>query len=93
MSLGRKLLKMLHYYSQFSENTFLTMSDNVWLYYANLIGYARILFAIASFYWMPTAPVKTAICYTLSAAADAVDGYVARLYNQCTFSDMDTCYH
>lgn len=69
------------------------MPDSVWLYYANLIGYARILFAIASFYWMPTAPVKTAICYTLSAAADAIDGYVARLYNQCKFLEMNNSHY
>ncbi|MCP9260194.1 CDP-diacylglycerol--inositol 3-phosphatidyltransferase [Dirofilaria immitis] len=55
---------------------------NVWLFYPNLIGYLRIILAMISFEAMTYAPWRAAICYILSAASDAVDGYVARLYNQ-----------
>lgn len=38
---------------------------------------------MVSFEAMTYAPWRAVICYILSAASDAVDGYVARLYNQC----------
>ncbi|OZC12703.1 CDP-alcohol phosphatidyltransferase [Onchocerca flexuosa] len=55
---------------------------NVWFFYPNLIGYLRIILAVVSFEAMTYAPWRAAICYILSAASDAVDGYVARFYNQ-----------
>lgn len=59
------------------------MADpNVWLFYPNLIGYVRIILALASFEAMPYAPKRAAFCYIISAASDAVDGYMARKYNQ-----------
>ncbi|CAG9538192.1 unnamed protein product [Cercopithifilaria johnstoni] len=58
------------------------VETNVWLFYPNLIGYLRIILAVASFEAMTYAPWRAAICYFLSAASDAVDGYVARLCNQ-----------
>lgn len=59
------------------------VETNVWLFYPNLIGYLRIILAMVSFEAMTYAPWRAVICYILSAASDAVDGYVARLYNQC----------
>uniref|UniRef100_A0A0R3S3X9 CDP-diacylglycerol--inositol 3-phosphatidyltransferase n=1 Tax=Elaeophora elaphi TaxID=1147741 RepID=A0A0R3S3X9_9BILA len=58
------------------------VETNVWLFYPNLIGYLRIILAVVSFEAMAYAPWRAALCYILSAASDAVDGYVARLYNQ-----------
>ncbi|CAI2346919.1 unnamed protein product [Caenorhabditis sp. 36 PRJEB53466] len=56
--------------------------NNVWLFYPNLIGYGRIVFAIVAMFYMSTAPVCAMICYALSAGLDAFDGWAARTYNQ-----------
>lgn len=59
------------------------MADtNVWLFYPNLIGYARIILAILSFEAMLNAPIRAAIFYMLSSSLDAVDGHLARMYGQ-----------
>ncbi|VDN17409.1 unnamed protein product [Gongylonema pulchrum] len=57
-------------------------NTNVWLYYPNLIGYLRIILALIAFQAMPYSPWRAILCYIVSAASDAVDGYLARLYNQ-----------
>ncbi|CAD6191494.1 unnamed protein product [Caenorhabditis auriculariae] len=57
-------------------------NNNVYLFYPNLIGYGRIILAIASFWYMSTSPVCAMFCYALSAALDAFDGWAARTYNQ-----------
>ncbi|XP_015916485.1 CDP-diacylglycerol--inositol 3-phosphatidyltransferase [Parasteatoda tepidariorum] len=60
------------------------MSENIFLFVPNLIGYARILLAIISFYYMPTNYLKATFCYLLSGFLDAIDGYAARWLNQGT---------
>ncbi|KAI1715506.1 CDP-alcohol phosphatidyltransferase domain-containing protein [Ditylenchus destructor] len=59
------------------------MADtNVFLFYPNLIGYGRIALAVLSFCFMPTNPWYASITYFASAALDAIDGHVARMFNQ-----------
>lgn len=60
------------------------MTENIFLFVPNLIGYARIVLAIISFYFMPTDHIKATICYLLSGFLDAIDGYAARWLNQAT---------
>ncbi|KHN77723.1 CDP-diacylglycerol--inositol 3-phosphatidyltransferase [Toxocara canis] len=55
---------------------------NVWLFYPNLVGYGRIFFAIVALEAMPYAPFRAALSYAISAGLDAIDGYLARKYNQ-----------
>ncbi|KAF6206354.1 hypothetical protein GE061_017587 [Apolygus lucorum] len=61
-----------------------TESENIFLFYPNLIGYARIILTIISFYFMPTDWVIAAICYITGSLLDAVDGHAARHFNQST---------
>lgn len=58
------------------------MDKNVWLFYPNLVGYGRIVLAIISFEAMTYAPIRAMFCYALSAGLDAIDGHLARMYNQ-----------
>ncbi|CAG8698609.1 11480_t:CDS:2, partial [Ambispora leptoticha] len=58
--------------------------ENVFLFIPNLIGYARVILAIISLYYMPFAPVTCMSLYSLSCLMDAVDGNVARYLNQCS---------
>lgn len=58
--------------------------DNIYLFVPNLIGYARIILALLSFYTMPYYPTPTLIFYFLSAFLDVFDGYAARYLNQST---------
>lgn len=60
------------------------MQENIFLFVPNLIGYARIILACASFYTMPDDPIATTIAYSLSAFLDAFDGMAARSFNQST---------
>ncbi|KAJ7375179.1 hypothetical protein OS493_001918 [Desmophyllum pertusum] len=61
------------------------MKENVFLFIPNLIGYARIVLAILSFYFMPTNYIIAASMYLLSGfILDEFDGYAARYLNQCT---------
>ncbi|ELT89548.1 hypothetical protein CAPTEDRAFT_102702 [Capitella teleta] len=68
--------------------------DNVYLFVPNLIGYARIILAFISFYYMPTNHIIATWCYIISGALDAVDGYAARALGQSSkfgyFLDMLT---
>jgi len=59
-------------------------TGNVLLFVPNMIGYARIILALVSFYYMPTDYGKAAFCYLLSGLLDALDGHAARLLNQCS---------
>lgn len=59
-------------------------STSVLLYYPNLIGYVRFAFMIASFYLAKTSWKASLLCYSLAFVGDAVDGYVARAFNQCS---------
>lgn len=45
-------------------------------------GYARIVFAIVSFYFMPCCPLTASSFYLLSGLLDAFDGHAARALNQ-----------
>uniref|UniRef100_A0ABI7ZMY1 CDP-diacylglycerol--inositol 3-phosphatidyltransferase n=5 Tax=Felidae TaxID=9681 RepID=A0ABI7ZMY1_FELCA len=47
-------------------------------------GYARIVFAIVSFYFMPCCPLTASSFYLLSGLLDAFDGHAARALNQGT---------
>uniref|UniRef100_A0A914E4K8 CDP-diacylglycerol--inositol 3-phosphatidyltransferase n=1 Tax=Acrobeloides nanus TaxID=290746 RepID=A0A914E4K8_9BILA len=57
---------------------------NIFLFYPNLIGYARIVLALLAFFYMPSSPWCASIAYFLSAFLDAFDGHLARMYNQST---------
>ncbi|BES96098.1 CDP-diacylglycerol-inositol 3-phosphatidyltransferase [Nesidiocoris tenuis] len=58
--------------------------ENIFLFYPNLIGYARIVLTIISFYFMPTSWFIAAGCYVFGVLLDAVDGHAARHFNQST---------
>ncbi|CAN9505018.1 unnamed protein product [Ophioblennius macclurei] len=58
--------------------------ENVFLFVPNLIGYARVVLALLSFYLMPCCPWPAVFCYLLSALLDSFDGHAARALNQCT---------
>ncbi|XP_012709806.2 CDP-diacylglycerol--inositol 3-phosphatidyltransferase [Fundulus heteroclitus] len=58
--------------------------ENIFLFVPNLIGYARVVLALLSFYLMPCCPWPAVFCYLLSALLDAFDGHAARAYNQST---------
>ncbi|XP_072381586.1 CDP-diacylglycerol--inositol 3-phosphatidyltransferase [Diabrotica undecimpunctata] len=61
------------------------MSDeNIFIFVPNIIGYARIILAIISFYFMPTNYIIACSCYVISALLDAFDGHAARYFNQST---------
>lgn len=61
-----------------------TKTDNIFMFVPNLIGYARIILAIISFYFMPTNHVVASWSYILSGFLDAFDGHAARALNQST---------
>jgi CDP-diacylglycerol--inositol 3-phosphatidyltransferase len=58
------------------------VSENVFLYVPNLIGYSRMLLVLLSFWLMPSSPTMAASCYVLAGLLDAVDGHIARLLGQ-----------
>lgn len=62
----------------------LLQTNNVFLYVPNIIGYVRVVLSIVSFYFMPTHPNTTVICYLTSEFLDALDGHAARALGQCT---------
>jgi CDP-diacylglycerol--inositol 3-phosphatidyltransferase len=58
--------------------------ENIFLFWPNIIGYFRIVLAIASLYYMPLHPRTCSFLYSVSCLLDALDGYVARVYEQST---------
>lgn len=60
------------------------MEENIFLFVPNLIGYARIVLAVISFYYMMTNYVVATWCYIISSLLDAFDGHAARMLNQGT---------
>ncbi|XP_066260054.1 CDP-diacylglycerol--inositol 3-phosphatidyltransferase [Euwallacea similis] len=58
--------------------------ENIFLFVPNIIGYARVILALISFYFMPTNYVIASLCYVVSALLDVVDGHAARYFNQGT---------
>ena len=47
-----------------------------------ILGYARVILAFVSFYYMPTSPYTAGFLYLLSGLLDAFDGHAARTLNQ-----------
>lgn len=47
-------------------------------------GYARIVLAFASLYYMPLHPRTCSVLYSVSCLLDALDGYAARAFDQST---------
>ncbi|KAF1947443.1 hypothetical protein EJ02DRAFT_480957 [Clathrospora elynae] len=58
--------------------------ENIFLFIPNLIGYSRVVLALASLYYMPLHPRTCSILYSVSCLLDALDGYAARKYEQST---------
>ncbi|KAI1328049.1 CDP-diacylglycerol-inositol 3-phosphatidyltransferase-like protein PIS [Xylariaceae sp. FL0255] len=58
--------------------------ENIFLFWPNLIGYFRVVLAIASLYYMPLHPRTCSLLYSISCLLDALDGYAARHFNQST---------
>ncbi|RVX72960.1 hypothetical protein B0A52_03313 [Exophiala mesophila] len=58
--------------------------ENIFLFLPNVIGYARVILAIASLYYMPLHPRTCSGLYSISCLLDAADGIAARRYNQST---------
>ncbi|CAN0317244.1 unnamed protein product [Ectocarpus sp. 12 AP-2014] len=54
----------------------------VLFYFPNLIGYARIIAVLVSYYLADTNWKASFLCYVLAFVGDAVDGAVARYFNQ-----------
>ncbi|KAK4453707.1 hypothetical protein QBC34DRAFT_394808 [Podospora aff. communis PSN243] len=59
-------------------------SENVFLFWPNIIGYWRIVLAIASLYYMNLHPRTCSLLYSVSCLLDALDGYAARYLDQST---------
>ncbi|KAE9963774.1 hypothetical protein BLS_005252 [Venturia inaequalis] len=59
-------------------------TENIFLFIPNLIGYSRIVLALASLYYMPLHPRTCCLLYSISCLLDALDGYAARKFNQST---------
>ncbi|KAE8344597.1 hypothetical protein BDV24DRAFT_148852 [Aspergillus arachidicola] len=57
---------------------------NVFLFVPNLIGYTRIVFAVASLYYMPLHPRTCSLLYSISCLLGALDGAAARRLGQST---------
>lgn len=58
--------------------------ENIFLFIPNIIGYSRIVLAIASLYYMPLHPRTCCLLYSISCLLDALDGYAARYFSQST---------
>lgn len=58
--------------------------ENIFLFYPNLIGYSRIILALASLYYMPLHPRTCSLLYSVSCLLDALDGVAARYFEQST---------
>ncbi|XP_066280330.1 CDP-diacylglycerol--inositol 3-phosphatidyltransferase-like isoform X2 [Branchiostoma lanceolatum] len=50
----------------------------------NVIDYVRIVLLLVAYYQMPGDPVTGSLCYFSNVILDEVNGYAARLFNQCT---------
>jgi CDP-diacylglycerol--inositol 3-phosphatidyltransferase len=56
----------------------------VFLFVPNLIGYARVVLAAASLFYMPEHPKICTLLYGVSCLLDAVDGQAARALGQAS---------
>lgn len=61
-----------------------SVDENVFFFVPNLIGYARVILAAASLYYMPFHPKICTVLYGVSCLLDAFDGLAARLLDQET---------
>ncbi|KAM0330500.1 hypothetical protein ACHAQA_003446 [Verticillium albo-atrum] len=61
-----------------------TEEENIFVFWPNIIGYVRIVLAIASLYYMPLHPRTCSLLYSVSCLLDALDGYAARIFDQST---------
>ncbi|KYK55205.1 hypothetical protein DCS_07167 [Drechmeria coniospora] len=59
-------------------------TENIFLFWPNIIGYCRVVLAIASLYYMPLHPRTCSLLYSISCLLDALDGYAARAFEQST---------
>ncbi|KAK0652070.1 CDP diacylglycerol-inositol 3-phosphatidyltransferase-like protein [Cercophora newfieldiana] len=59
-------------------------SENIFLFWPNIIGYWRIVLAVASLYYMNLHPRTCSLLYSVSCLLDALDGYAARYLDQST---------
>ena len=73
------------------KKKFFSRHDNVYVYVPNVIGYARLLLVLASFYYANEenrphgwGASVTVFAYVLSFICDELDGRCARRFNQCT---------
>jgi CDP-diacylglycerol--inositol 3-phosphatidyltransferase len=60
----------------------LITTRTIFLYIPNLIGYSRVIFALASLIYMQWHPKYCTVLYCLSCILDALDGAAARRFNQ-----------
>lgn len=60
------------------------LKDNIFLFVPNLIGYGRVVFGVASLFYMHDSPYTAMTLYWLSAFLDAFDGMAARALDQTT---------
>ncbi|EWC47085.1 hypothetical protein DRE_03454 [Drechslerella stenobrocha 248] len=59
-------------------------TENVYFFVPNIIGYARIILASISLFYMPIHPITCTVLYGVSCFLDALDGYAARKFSQST---------
>ncbi|KAL2020762.1 hypothetical protein VTK56DRAFT_7960 [Thermocarpiscus australiensis] len=59
-------------------------TENIFWFWPNIIGYSRIVLAVASLYYMPLHPRTCSLLYSVSCLLDALDGYAARYFEQST---------
>ncbi|KAI9278941.1 CDP-alcohol phosphatidyltransferase-domain-containing protein [Phascolomyces articulosus] len=70
--------------SNIQKRSKLKYTDNVFLFIPNIIGYARIVLASLSLYYMKWHPKVCVTLYGISCLLDAVDGNAARYFDQCS---------
>ncbi|KAL4786702.1 CDP-alcohol phosphatidyltransferase-domain-containing protein [Aspergillus varians] len=66
------------------SHTVVNKQKNVFLFIPNLIGYSRIILALASLHYMPYHPRTCSLLYSISCLLDALDGAAARHLDQST---------
>lgn len=59
-------------------------TENIFLFVPNLIGYARVILAAISLYYMRDNPKMCTVLYCISCLLDAFDGMFARRLDQST---------
>lgn len=59
-------------------------NENIFLFWPNIVGYVRVVLVFASLYFMPLHPRRCTFLYSISCLLDALDGYLARRFEQST---------